>query len=155
MEALTVINQMPATKSEIKSFAARVTESVTDGNVNALDLMIKLSAAQLAIKEIIDNIKSIATDEAMKYGKTFDHGNASVTVKQVGVKMDYSKCNDVVWATHYSEEKNAAEQRKDREQLLKTIKGQMTVVNEETGETWTIYEPSRSGCEQAVITINK
>lgn len=155
MQAISVINNMPETKSEIKAFAQLVTESVTEGSVNPLDLLIKLQAAELAIKEIKDNIKSLATDEALKYGKSFEHKNASCVIKAVGVKYDFSKCNDVVWATHYSDECNAAEQRKEREKLLKTIKGQLTTVNEDTGETWTIYEPIKTGQETVVITINK
>jgi len=45
------------------------------------------------------------------------------------------------------------EKQKERELFLKSIKGQLTIANEITGEITTIYEPLRTGSESIKITL--
>jgi len=92
MQAISVINQMRATKAEIKHFVQLVSDSVNEGNVCPLTLSIRLKALEEVAKQIRSQIVSNALNEAEKRGKSFEYHNAKVEVAQVGVKYDYSKC---------------------------------------------------------------
>lgn len=154
MQAISVINLFPETKEQINTFVNLVVESVNEGTVNALELSIKLKALEVVCDEIRKQISDSATSEACKYGeKSFDHKNAKVEVAMVGVKYDYSCCCDAEWNELNKEIETATLVRKEREKFLKNIKGQMTVVNEITGEVDTIYAPKVSGKESIKITL--
>jgi len=153
MQAISVINNMPETKAEIKNFVQLVSDSVKEGNINPLTLTIKLKAVEEVAKQINKEIKELATTEASKHGKSFDYQNAKVEVAQVGVKYDYSKCQCSEWDELEMEIVRLKEKQKERETFLKTIKGQLTIVNEDTGEMSTIYEPLRTGSESIKITL--
>jgi len=153
MQAISVINQMPETKSEIKTFVQLVSESVKDGNIDPLTLAIKLKAVEEVAKQINKEIKELATSEAEKYGKSFEYKNAKVEVAQVGVKYDYSNCQDEEWNKINADIEKLEIKRKERETFLKGVKGQLTIINETTGEVSTIYEPLRSGSESIKITL--
>lgn len=153
MQAISVINQMPATKAEIKHFVQLVSDSVNEGNVCPLTLSIKLKALEEVAKQIRSQIGSNALNEAEKHGKSFDFQSAKVEIAQVGVKYDYTKCNDAEWTELELDIIALKEKQKQRETFLKSIKGQLTVINEDTGEVVTIFEPQRTGSESIKITL--
>lgn len=154
MQALTLINQMPETKGQIKSFANLVIKSVKDGNINPLDLTIKLKALEDTTDIIRKAIKSDATIEADKYGKSFTYHNAKIDVVMAGVKYDYSNCEDPEWNELNLEIIALSEKRKERETFLKSLNNYLTIVDEDTGETSTIYPPKKTGTETIKITLN-
>jgi hypothetical protein len=153
MNELAYISQLPETRAQIELFSNNVINIVKDGNANALEVTTKLKAIEEAIKKIRDGISDEALEEAAKHGKSFDFGNAKIEIANVGVRYDFSKCNDGIWNDLDAVDKDAQKAKKERETFLKSIKGQMTIVNEITGEIETIYQPNKSGKESIKITL--
>ena len=50
-----------------------------------------------------------------------------------------------MWERLDADFKTAKARKEEREKFLKTIKSKVTVVDDETGEVATIYEPVKSG----------
>ena len=154
MNELKAISQLPETKEQITSYSNAVIKMVGEGNENALEIYERLKAAELTFKTILDGIKDFAYDEAAKYGeKSFDFRNSKVELAQVGVKYDFSGCNDPQWNDAKKNEQEYASKRKARENVLKAIKECMTIIDLKTGEIITINPPSKSGKESIKITL--
>ena len=150
---LSILRQLPETKAEIQLFADKTIDMIKEGCEDPIDLSIRLKALEETIKQIRAGIKDIALEEAEKNGKEFDYKSAKISIGAVGVKYDFSNCQDTEWELLDSEVKFATDRKKERESFLKNIKGQITTVDTETGETNTIYEPIKSGSENIKITI--
>lgn len=153
MKAITVFNTLPETKEQINTFVQLVVNSVNEGEINPLELSVRLKAVEDMANDIRKQIQDMATSEAEKYGKSFEYRNSRIDVKMVGVKYDYSKCEDAEWELLDSQIKSLKEKQKERETFLKGIKGQLTIVNEDTGDIKTIYEPIKQGKESLVINL--
>ena len=154
MQAITLINQFPETKTQIQTFTGLVVSAVKEGNINPLDLTIKLKALEDVCDLIRKAIKADVIEEADKHGKTFERQNAKCEVVMAGVKYDYSNCCDPEWIELNLDIIALTEKRKERESFLKSLTNYLTIVDEETGETSTIYPPKKSGTETIKITIN-
>ena len=153
MNALNTLGNFPETKKEIKSFVESAILEVQDGTYNPLETIIRLEALKKTIEGVQKGIRDMATDEAEKYGKQFDFGNAKCQVKMSGVKYDYSNCGDPIYQSMQNELNDLKNRMKARENWLKSIQGQETHLDEETGELITIYAPIKSGKETVSITL--
>lgn len=79
------------TKTTALEVARKVVEKVEDGDVDALDMLIKVQWLQAMLDEVKKGIRESALNEAEKYGsQPFDLYGANVQVKEMGTKYDYS-----------------------------------------------------------------
>lgn len=115
---LTTGEQLRLTKTEINNVATDMIERVKDGEIKALEALAKLSFMQAILEQAIKEIRPIATNEAETYGKkTFGDYGVEFTIKETGVKYDYSA--DKEWS-EYQENINAIKlMQKGRETVLK------------------------------------
>jgi len=134
MEAITLIKALPSNKTELDNYVNLVKQQILSGSENPLKIAIQLKAMGEIISSLTKDadIKSLILDEAEKYPeKSFDDYGARFEKKEVGVKYDYS--NDGKWVKINNEIKVLSILRKDREDLLKTIKSE-NVADSESGE---------------------
>ena len=100
MDSLTII-EAPLKKQEQNAISEAAIEQILSGDVNPLQIEMRLRALENIIKTIRDNpqVKDAVIDEAAKYsGKTFDLFGCVVTKSQKTTK-NYKTCNDEVLAT--------------------------------------------------------
>lgn len=100
-------------------------------NGGAVEAFSYLKKVEHLVKTTLDNIKENAFNDVLK-GIDYAHGVKCVNMG----KTTYDYSNDKVWVS-------LNKKLKERENLLKAIKGHMTEVDEETGEVRTIYPPSK------------
>ena len=154
-----IINTIPQTKSEQSSMAAQFVEQVKNGDVPTLDAVAKMKSLQEVITAFLKNedVVSAVLNECDKYGKgeTPTSNGAAFTVKETGVKYGFSACNDPVWNRLKEESDRISEQMKEREKYLKIIKGTKTEIDEETGEVYTLNQPTRISTTSFAITFKK
>lgn len=124
MNTLSVINLMPSTKAEIKSFAEKVISAVENGEIPVLQLDVQLKRIETVCETIRKATKEQVIDEASKYGKVFDFAGAEISLTERKTP-DYS--NDPEWASLNAK-------IKAREAILKAIPEGRTLIDEETGE---------------------
>lgn len=124
METIKLFSKIPETKEQVKKIAYQIRQSVLDGEVGPLQFIEQVSAMEQLFKSLKDDllIKDAVLSEAEKYGsKSFTKGNANFQIKEVGIKYDYSNCNDFEYEKLKSEQTSINEKVKAREDFLKTI----------------------------------
>lgn len=124
-KALSYIYVLPSAKSEVSIFASQIIGEVESGNINPIELKIRLKWIERLIDAIDKPIKDAVLREASKFGKRFEHNGFRIEETETGTSYDYS--NDVIWNT-------LKEKIKEREAFLKTLKEPLSIVDEETGE---------------------
>ena len=144
-------------KSDIQTQCDAIIASINDeGTVNPLRVATTMTALALAMKTIKAGIEDFILDEAQKYeSKSFDFDGHTISVKETGVKYDYSLCCDPVLARLENDLKATTEKLKVRQTFLKSVKDQMTIVDEKSGEVFTVLPPSKSGKTSVAITLSK
>lgn len=121
--SLEIISDIPANKAGIKLFADSIVTGLMNGEVSPLEVRARIDAIEKIIKEVKDNptFRDAVLDEADLYpDKTFELNGIKFT-KAEYARYDYS--DDPVWNERKHEEGIAAEARKDRENVLRALKG--------------------------------
>ena len=153
MTAQSVISLCPSTKEQIELFANQLIDDVEQGVTNPLALHIRLTLIEKSFDKVKEAIKKQALAEAEKHNqKSFDHMGCKIEVKEMGVRYDYSACNDWEW-NQVNELKNGYEiSLKNRQEFLKYLKKKETIVNEETGEVIEIFPPIKTSTTTIAVT---
>jgi hypothetical protein len=109
-------------------------------------------------KEFIDYLM----EEIQKQGNGGDKAEFTTergvkfTLAEVGSTFDFSKCNDQELIQLEEASKSIAEKLKERKEFLKTVpeKG-LLITDPETGDTYTIYRPSKSSKSSFKVSLPK
>jgi hypothetical protein len=144
-------------KEERQSFALSVISEIESGNIDPLKVHLQVKCMEDIIKLLNSNTiyKSSVLESAQKYGqKSFDYMNSKIEIKETGVKYDYSQCGDVILDKLNWQAENLAKDIKARETILKAVseKG-MIMTDTETGESFTVYPPSKSSTTSIAVTL--
>ena len=149
----TDLSIFETTKAERQEFAQSVIKGIKDGLSDPLKIHYQVKCMEEVIKNITSDpdYKSMTLDEAAKYGKTFEHFNARFEVKEMGVKYDYSVCNDPTYNKLKAQLTVIEDELKAREKYLKAIpiQGVQTLLED---EVVTLYPPAKSSTTS--ITVN-
>ncbi len=149
----TDLSIFETTKAERQEFAQSVIKGIKDGHSDPLKVHYQVKCMEEVIKNITSDpdYKSMTLDEAAKYGKTFEHFNARFEVKEMGVKYDYSVCNDPTYNKLKAQLTVIEDELKAREKYLKAIpiQGVQTLLED---EVVTLYPPAKSSTTS--ITVN-
>lgn len=152
--AISTLTYFNTSKVGIKSFVDKVISEVEQGLINPLDLLIYIKSIEKSLEGITSGTKQMMINEADKYTeKTIEYKGASISKEELGVKYDYSKCGDIVFDELTRRISAMTDQRKQREAMLKTLKDSMTLVDEETGETWTVNPPIKTSTSGIKVII--
>lgn len=136
-------------KSDLAEIASNILQDVNDGWVDPLDALIYAKKGEVLFKSIVDAVKDKAEMPESKYTKH----DADLVEKMVGVSYDYSACGDIEWEMIDAQIKDLSEKKKERETFLKSLKSKLTLVNEDTGETYSVEPPVQKGKMSIAITL--
>lgn len=159
MEQLTttgIVSLFETTKEQRQSFCIDLVSRLEAGEVDPLKVHLQVKSMEDIIKQLNDNTvyKSMLLDAAEKHGKKFTFQNAEFSVKEVGVKYDYSQCNDPVLQELEQEAAKIGEALKARQKFLQTApQSGLTIVIEATGEAATVYPPSKSSTTSVAVSL--
>lgn len=141
----------------IDHYVRSMVDAVGSGEVNPLELHANLKKISKIIELVLDSetVKDAVMKEYQKYGtKEVDYKGVTLVQSEVGVKFDYSSCQDHVINDLESRKKTIDDQIKARQKFLKNLPlDGATVIDEETGEVKTLYPPSRSSSTIIKATI--
>ncbi len=154
MNELTV-NKIPASKEEQAVLSSAMINSVLDGEIEAIKAVIQakslLETLTIFLKD--KGVNDLVLREVEKYGKQTSKDGATIAIKEVGSKWNYSECGDPIYNRLSSQKAEIEEKLKERESLLKSTREPRTEVDEETGEVYTVNPPSKSSTTSYAITF--
>lgn len=84
------VGEIMPTKFGLDLMAETVAEQVREGNVNALDAMIRLNAMETFVKMVREKISNDVLDELYKHPKQKAEINGVTVSEMTSVKYDYS-----------------------------------------------------------------
>ena len=158
MSTIKLFDNYPKNKFDQQMLANDIILPVIEGEVNPIETYIKARSMLEALKIVTDDdrIKDLVITEVEKYGNKAEYNSANLQVKDVGVKYDYSVCNDQIYTDLLYMLNDIKEQIKIREKFLSKIPLEgTTIVYEQTGEVRTIYPPIKQGSQGITITFKK
>lgn len=147
----------PVTKATQSALADSIKRTLLDGEVNPIEFIAKVKGLQTALSAVEKDkaVKEIVINEIAKYGNSTTWNGATLTVRETGVKYDYSMCGDPVYMRLMAERDELDALIKKREAFLKTVPDGTTIVDDATGEIVTIHPAVRMGSESYAITFGK
>ena len=158
MSTIKLFDNYPKNKFDQQMLANDIILPVIEGEVNPIETYIKARSMLEALKIVTDDdrIKDLVITEVEKYGNKAEFNSANLQVKDVGVKYDYSVCNDQIYNDLLYMLNDIKEQIKIREKFLSKVPSEGTsIVYEQTGEVRTIYPPIKQGSQGITITFKK
>lgn len=158
MSTIKLFDNYPKNKFDQQMLANDIILPVIEGEVDPIETYIKARSMLEALKIVTDDdrIKDLVITEVEKYGNKAEFNSANLQVKDVGVKYDYSVCNDQIYNDLLYMLNDIKEQIKIREKFLSKIPSEgTTIVYEQTGEVRTIYPPIKQGSQGITITFKK
>lgn len=159
----SILSLFDTTKGERQSFVSDLLNRIEGGQVNPLDIHVQIKCIEDIIEQLTNRkdypessrrYYESLLEEVKKYGKKFDYHQAKVEEKEVGTRYDWEKCADPVIESLLSEEKALKEKIKARQEFLKTVpeKG-LPMLDEESGEVYTIYRPAKSSTTSIAVSL--
>jgi len=145
------------TKTQIKIVADNMVSNIME-NGNVIEVADTISKMELFIKELKGNSNYIGflCDEVSKYGKSYTTASGTkLELAEVGVKYDYSKCQDAIWNELQNSLESIQALVKNRETFLKAVPIHGLDIINEDGEVLKIYPPSKSSTSSVKCTIQK
>lgn len=158
MKEVKLFETYPENKFQQQMLANEIILPVIEGDVNPIDVYVKAKAIQDALKIVTDDdrVKDLVICKVEKYGNNTTYNSASLQVKEIGVKYDYSVCNDSIYNDLVDNIEKLKETLKQREKFLKSISSDGTLmVDEETGEVNKIYPPIKMAAQGISVTFKK
>ena len=154
MNELTV-NKIPASKEEQAVLSSAMINSVLDGEIDPIKAVVQAKSLVETLTLFLKDkgVNDLVIMEVEKYGKQTSKDGATIAIKEVGSKWDYSECGDPIYNRLSSQKAEIEEKLKEREALLKATKEPRTEVDEETGEVYTVNPPSKSSTTSYAITF--
>lgn len=124
MNELSLITQLPNSK-QIGVFKQNIKAELLDGGrYNLLDIWHYFKAASKLFKDLTDDddIRQAILKEAEKQGlKSFEMNGVKFTIKEAGVKYDYSVCKDAEYNEIVDKFNKLNELKNEREKFLKSL----------------------------------
>ena len=156
MNELTV-NKIPASKEEQAVLSIAMINSVLDGEIDPIKAVVQAKSLVETLTLFLKDkgVNDLVLREVEKYGKQTSKDGATIAIKEVGSKWDYSECGDPIYNRLSSQKAEIEEKLKEREDLLKATREPRTEVDEETGEVYTVNPPSKSSTTSYTITFQK
>ena len=149
-----LLTLMASTSTQIDVFSDGVIQSVKEGEINPLTVLIQLKAMEQAANRILKEIKDNLLTEAGKYPeREFEYLGNKIAKAEHGTKYDYSKCGDPVYQRLFEAAFEANGKLKERENFLKSIKEPFNFVDDVTGEVCFISPPTKKSTSGLNVSI--
>jgi len=150
----SVLQLLNADKAALEKFANTIIQDVKQGRENPLEIQLLIKKYEFVLNEIKENIKPNVNTETAKYGeKEFEYGGAKCHYTPTATSYDFSVCNDPQWNLQNYHEQVARDKKKEREGFLKMVTEPLNLLDEDTGETYTINPPNKKQSYGLKITL--
>jgi hypothetical protein len=155
LSAGSILSLFDTTKQQRAAFAQQVITDIAEGNKNPLDVHLQIKSMQDLADEIIGNqeYKSALLDESAKHGKSFTYHNAKIDQREVGVKYDYSQCDDPILLDIQARAELVNKELKERQEFLKKVPAAGIEIRHED-ELVTVFPPSKSSTTSVVVKLS-
>lgn len=138
-------------KSEITEKAKAIVFSVAEGISDPVEEYLKVKKGLEFFTQAEKNLKPYFNGVQLNKGEKYF--GCEIVEKETGVKYDYSVCNDAEWNSLNAAIEMAKEQLKERENFLKGITKPLDSFDTDTGETFQIMPPLKTGSLGKSVTI--
>jgi len=152
-QKIELFKKVPETKAEVGTYFTSIKNRVLDGEVDPLTFGRLITGIEKLFSSLKKDvlIKDCILEAAEKYSqKSFEHEGAKYTVKEVGVKYDFTNCQDSVYEEIMAEYKEVAQKKKDREDMLKKIDRETAPFGDDGRQ---LEPPVKTSTTQVVITL--
>mgnify|MGYP000016361588 CR=1 FL=1 len=143
------------TKAEVHRISEHYIEQMQEGTMSPLEVLAKAEFLSQILSNIKERAREIGVDTMYRIGAEATTGvsinGVTLRMKEAGVKYDYSA--NEAWSQLMAQETQIANQRKEVEATLKTLKAPMDIVNTDTGELHTMYPPVKTSKTTIEITL--
>jgi len=157
LSTTSILALFETNKQQREDFALRLIDAVEAGQADPLKVHLQVKCMEEIIKLITSNTRyrSDVLSAANKYGvKSFPLYDHNFQITEVGVKHDYSACNDPVFALLSQQLVSAAAALKEREAFLKGVpQAGVVITDPDTGETCTVYPPAKSSTTSVSVKL--
>jgi hypothetical protein len=151
--AISTLSQLPETKQQIETFAHSLEQGLNNGQIIASDLLRFQKAMEKVFEKIKPTLIENALNEISQYEKNAVIKGSEFSIVETGVKYDYSNCNDLEYNMLNTQLEALKSTLKDRETFLKAIKEPMQMIDEASGEVYTIYPPKKTSSTTLKVTF--
>lgn len=153
----TISNEL--SKTQIKVIADQTAQDIIDNGQDVIKIADTIAKIEFFIAELKKSPEYLdyLISEVAKYGKGMTTSSGTkLELAEVGVKYDFSQCNDPRLVELEADLVFLEETIKQRKDFLKALSPSgVSVLDQETGETITLYPPSRSSKSSVKTTILK
>lgn len=138
-------------KLDLKDRAEQAVQAVKDGWVDAIEASIMIKKTEQVLDYMKEEIKPLALSKMVE--KSNSLYGVDITKSMLGVKYDYSVCQDPIWDELNAEKVALDKKLKAREAFLKTLTEAKQELIEETGEVVKIFPPIKTGTEGLTLKV--
>lgn len=152
--AIGTARLLPTTQTQIDIFSDLMIESVKNGEINPIEVLVIIKSFERAGERILKEIRENYVKEADKYPeKSFEMFGAKIEKAEVGVSYDYSTSNDPIYFRRLDIADRANTDLEQRKAFLNMLKEPITIVDEGTGEIVEIKPPLKKSTSSVKVTI--
>jgi len=149
-----VLSLMANTSTEIDLFSDQVIESVKNGEVDPLKVLVQMKALEKASGRITKEIKDNCMNAADKYpGNSFEFMGNTIQKLDVHTEYDFKACEDSEWFRLDNLITDLKSKQKVRERFLRSLGEPTTILDESSGEITKIYPPIKKTTTGLKLTI--
>lgn len=155
MTELKLFNDL-TNKDKVSRMVKNIRNEILEGEINPLEAAVVLKGMEVFTKALRTDplVQDCTIEELERYNsKSVAFNGAKFTIKDVGVSFDFTGCNDPIWDFLNVQMEELKGKMKDREDLLKSLKKPETMVNDETGEIYTVNPPVRKSKTGYSVTL--
>ena len=152
----TISNEL--SKTQIKVIADQTAQDIIDNGQDVIKIADTIAKIEFFIAELKKSPEYLdyLISEVAKYGKGMTTSSGTkLELAEVGVKYDFSQCNDQELKKMEQEFEVLEEKIKSRKDFLKALSPKGIDVMTEEGELVTLYPPSKSSKSSVKCTITK
>jgi len=145
------IEDVRLSKTNVSEAVKTIIAEAEAGFEDPIKLLTKVAFLEKIVTEAKKELIQLSLEEMAEEKRTI--AGVSLSKKEAGARYDYSDSPN--WIKQ-NEVKKAEEQKlKDIEARLKTVKGSETIVDEESGEIFQVFQPSKKSTTTIEITFPK
>lgn len=145
--------------TDISTMVDDAISQVENGEVDALTAVVNLAKMRKALDAVEKDtrFRDAIMNEVDKYSeRIIDFGDITIEKAEVGVKYDFSACNDSVWHELHKMLESVKFDISEREKLLKNIPEEgITQLDDMTGEVVTLHRPIKTSKSWIKITSKR